>query len=761
MAVAIRSQGSVTTVNTSVTSLTVAMPASIQSGDFLVAFIHNQSSTAPTDATAAGWSRVGAPFIANDTSTRTTGFFTRIATSSEPTSYTFTFSSAAAARSVGVIMCFSGVDTTNPVVASSAWSATSVAGTTLPVAAMPASAGFYTLEIASSNFSSPNSYALTSYTGTLTSLQDGYVPNGTENTGVSRSALHVWGGIAPTGGVPAHSIQSAGSSTQSAAALISLNPSGGGSVVPTVTPTQTGYTTPISSGTGSTVAVNPAINQMGTPIADGNWMILVVTSDNDGTNTANPIPTGWTQLRAFTQVGSGTMAVGVWAKLRVSGETSYGFSLNPGSNSSRIRLIWGTGAQDPTSWIIGTFANRSNNATSTTTLAPSITTTVAHTLALLLSFERTIATETDAQITTSNFAKRFTELTVDVSETVALKDMISPGVTGTATTTYPNPHPENGLACIVGITPVQTGNVSSNGLSLKVSNGTSLVSANFKIADGNGGLIAPGAYKVVRPGYSSVTQMLAQPFFYCAHRGGSSDYPEMSLYAYGQSALVGYPALEISLARSSDGVWFGLHDASLDRTSLGSGGGSGTSLIAASMTWSQIQAYSILGTVATNNPAQSNRPYMRWEELIATYYSSHVLFVDPKVAISYRAELLNKMDALPNSTAKFVGKYYGVSGGVTEISGWNFDCHARGYKTWGYFYQSDAANIATYAPRWDILGMDYSADQATWTSILSYGKPVMGHICPNTAAINTARTYGAKGVMVSGVLGNVPPAISL
>ena len=92
--------------------------------------------------------------------------------------------------------------------------------------------------------------------------------------------------------------------------------------------------------------------------------------------------------------------------------------------------------------------------------------------------------------------------------------------------------------------------------------------------------------------------MLAQSCFYCAHRGGSRDFPEMSLYAYGQSALVGYPALEISLARTSDGVWFGLHDASLDRTSFNTGGGSGTTYVAASMTWAQVQSYYILGSMA-------------------------------------------------------------------------------------------------------------------------------------------------------------------
>jgi hypothetical protein len=81
---------------------------------------------------------------------------------------------------------------------------------------------------------------------------------------------------------------------------------------------------------------------------------------------------------------------------------------------------------------------------------------------------------------------------------------------------------------------------------------------------------------------------------------------------------------------------------------------------------------------------------------------------------------------------------------------------ARGYKSWGYFYQTDAANFATYQGRWDILGMDYNADNATWNTILSYGKPVIGHIVPNSTAATTALGYGASGLMVSGVEQVVP-----
>jgi hypothetical protein len=254
----------------------------------------------------------------------------------------------------------------------------------------------------------------------------------------------------------------------------------------------------------------------------------------------------------------------------------------------------------------------------------------------------------------------------------------------------------------------------------------------------------------VRPfpaGYPSVTAMLASTPFYVAHRGGSDNWPEMSLYGYTQSGFWGVGALELSLARTSDGVWFGLHDATLDRTS------GTTGFTASAHTWAEVQAYAITAAGTTNSslPAQ---PYMRWEELMAAYYDTHVIFVDPKNASSaaLRTELLDMMDAMPGTpTDRFVAKFYGVSGNAGNTSGWAFDAVQRGYQSWGYFYQADAANFATYQGRWTILGMDYTADASTWSTILSYGKPVIGHIIPNAAAATTAFNYGATGIMVSGV----------
>lgn len=768
MAVALRGIATGTHTSNQAT-ITLNKPSLSQAGDYLVAFLHCQSSISSSDWTPpSGWTKIGPSFTASSSTQRVTSMFAKFAGSSEPSTYDFG-SPDTVTRLLGVIHAYSGVDTTTPVAASSGFTGTSTGAQTINIPAFASSANLFTIEMSAGQYTSPNSYALTSNTSGLTLESSVYRASGatqnppSEDTSVSRSAMRVWDGIAVSGGISAHGITTTGSFAQMCAALISLNAATGGGAQPTVTPTIIGHTTVRSSGSTSPYTVDPAVNLVNGPVATDDWILAVFTSDGNMASTKQPTPpAGWTNIVPLQAPGTGSYTFGVWAHKRVAGDTTYSWTQSTTeTNNTNHRLIFVRGADDIAHWITGAIAKRAVTGETTTTTAQGVTTTTAHTLGLLLASERTTAVESDAQVTCDNFTKQWFENNVDHTLFVATKDMATAGATGSVTVTYPNAQAQNGIALILGI-PGTTAVPGPSGLSIKVSNGSSLVDAKFKLSNGAGGLVTPGAYKVVRPGYSSVTQMLAQTTFYCAHRGGSRDFPEMSMYAYGQSALLGYPALELSLARTSDGVWFGLHDASLDRTSFNTGGGSGTTYIPSSMTWAQVQSYSILGAMAANNTTQPNRPYMRWEEIIAMYYSSHVIFVDPKVAIGYRTELLNMMDALPNSTTKFVGKYYGVSGGASDASGWNFDCHQRGYKTWGYFYESDSANFATYAPRWDIVGMDYNASQTAWNDLAAAApaKPIMGHICPTVAAVSTAISKGANGVMVSGVKSALPPVIT-
>ena len=240
-----------------------------------------------------------------------------------------------------------------------------------------------------------------------------------------------------------------------------------------------------------------------------------------------------------------------------------------------------------------------------------------------------------------------------------------------------------------------------------------------------------------------VEQLVQRPGFTVAHRGGSLDWPEMSMEAYRQSVRLGANALEISLARTSDGVWFGLHDATLDRTSGTSG------FVAAQHTWAEVQAHRITAA-ETDDPQQPPQPYLRFEDLVSAYGRTHTIFVDPKVVpTDHLGELFALMSAVPDPTGTFVAK------GYCTAQAWPVDAAARGYRTWGYYYGSelaaDPSMLATTQARWSWLGLDYEATADAWRMLNATGKPVLAHIVPSRAEADRALSLGAAGLVVSGV----------
>lgn len=240
-----------------------------------------------------------------------------------------------------------------------------------------------------------------------------------------------------------------------------------------------------------------------------------------------------------------------------------------------------------------------------------------------------------------------------------------------------------------------------------------------------------------------VDRLLSKPGFTVAHRGGSLDWPEMSMEAYRNAVALGVDALEISLARTADGVWFGLHDETLDRTS------GTTGFVAAAHTWSEVQQYRI-SAAETDDPAQPPQPYLRFEELVAAYGRSHTIFVDPKVVpTEHLGELFDLMAQVPHPTGTFVAK------GYCTAQAWPVDARARGYVTWGYYYGAEVAAQPTLYPttqeRWTWLGLDYVAGADAWRQFTSGARPVLSHIVPSRQAADLSLQEGAAGMVVSGV----------
>lgn len=236
--------------------------------------------------------------------------------------------------------------------------------------------------------------------------------------------------------------------------------------------------------------------------------------------------------------------------------------------------------------------------------------------------------------------------------------------------------------------------------------------------------------------FRDVDHMLATPGFTWAHRGGSIYKPEMSIAAYDHAADRGYAVLEVSFGRTSDGVWVGLHDNDLNRTTKTTGL---PPII--DMTWADVQQH-----LNHTGQVDSPQPYTRWEDIRDKYGQTHILVMDPKNYNwgTYLTEFLGMCEEI--GPQRCIVKQYG-----TDINLANEAAH-RGFYAWGFFYEDMLGhpNHGDRVAAWSLLGMELIAPQAAWDMMLSAGKPVVGHIASTQAAYDTAIAKGASGVQCSG-----------
>lgn len=239
----------------------------------------------------------------------------------------------------------------------------------------------------------------------------------------------------------------------------------------------------------------------------------------------------------------------------------------------------------------------------------------------------------------------------------------------------------------------------------------------------------PAQMRAMPSGYPSIDAMVAQKGFLVAHRGGSASWPEMSMRAYTNSVAHGAGALEVSVGRTSDGVWVLAHDQNLQRVDP-----SAPSTPISQMTWAEVQRYRTAG-----------ERILRIEEYLEAYGRSHVTVLDPKYSALQWADLAAKLPA--DSKSRIIWK---SAGDATWLAAqWKAD----GWRCWGYAYAQHASDgsLAKWAPAWDYLGFPWDATALAWKVATSFGKPVWAHICPTKAAYDQGLQNGAVGCMVSGV----------
>lgn len=285
-------------------------------------------------------------------------------------------------------------------------------------------------------------------------------------------------------------------------------------------------------------------------------------------------------------------------------------------------------------------------------------------------------------------------------------------------------------------------------LAVKWNDGTTVHSATAKYNDGTK-LHNISKITQVKPGRKVDRLFEGGKIAKIAHRGGSVNYKEMTLRGSTQSLIAGATAIEVSIAKTLDNKYFGLHDDRLDRTSPAV-----SSYFPGQHTWAEIQQ--LKQTAPTGNDTRfGDDVYWLFEDLVM-YHPSTTYFVDPKVIGSNNWDsFLEYLMTFPNATNTFVIKYFHTA---TALA---LKARALGFMTWGYGYAAAVdgtpteTQLSTTAYAWDFIGMDYQANNAAWEATRAVAaannNKIIGHICPTLVAAQRCIAQGAVGVMCSGI----------
>jgi len=519
-----------------------------------------------------------------------------------------------------------------------------------------------------------------------------------------------------------------------------------------------GNSTTASSAAATTLAAAKPGN-----VADGDLLVAVAFSQF-ATGTVTSAPAGWT-LIAGTTFTAKTGGVYYKAIPSAAAETATTYSWTF-SGSGRIALdvfrVTGANLSAPVD-AVGALAVQ---GVGNTTL-PSVTAVAANTMLVGAAYWNNSTTAVSvftpgAGMTDGEqVASPTTGATSGID--VAYQQLNASGATGTRLfTTSPAAATSAGvmftlaprpLAAFIGSgTLTTTGTVNASATIALTGSGTLSVIAGLAYSSnvtltGGGSLTAtttPAAATTVNLSSAGtltahkagpLDTWLRNPTLYVAHRGGSADWPEETLYAYTQAATwanAATLALECSVWMSSDGVFVASHDQTTGRIF------NGTSYDINVTPWA---------TLSTLTTKVGGYPIARLDNLLPAF-PDRAWFVENKGSSGITA-FFNLLDA-NGGPARIVSKQPANNTTV------NAEARNRGYRTWGYYFDADTPTIAATQSRWDMLGEDYAASPASWAAVQSYGKPVLAHIVDTAAHKTLAASYSPAGYMASGVQEVVP-----
>lgn len=478
-------------------------------------------------------------------------------------------------------------------------------------------------------------------------------------------------------------------------------------------------------------------------IADGDWMVAVVAT---GQSQVLAVPTGWTAR--YNMKLAGTLSTAVFTKKRATGETSYAFTVSGSTTSASMALMWFRGVAD-TGWIIPSDGRyRSTTGSTFNNIASSITTTAPNTLALVISTERTTATESNITSMTGAtpwFYKAQNGSTQIETISVGTKQFATAGATGDVTITYPNTQASNGWAVQLGLPAIAPPPPPvPQGLSLWTGTVEKAVSVNLW----NGTTEVPLGSIQPYTGNYHLSDLFSTSPFYIAHRGGGDNWPEHTMRAYRGAVNWGMKAIEVSVNITSDNVMFCHHDTNTSRMT-------GTNLSFASATAAQIEALTNTADTTVNS-AQDRQPIPRLTSVLSAFSNNHVMFIEPKTGGSWQADLIALIKSYPDVANRIVWKAPIVAG----FTG----AKTAGFTTWGYLLQNDPAHADVAGlvanPEVDMIGVNHTASDAYILDVVAkanaLGKKVIMWEIHTLADRDRAFSLGVTGMMTSNLWAVLP-----
>lgn len=499
----------------------------------------------------------------------------------------------------------------------------------------------------------------------------------------------------------------------------------------------------VGGGTGTSLAVpKPA------GLADGDILVVAVRSQDSTGSTPWAAPSGFTRVSAAEVLPSAGFRVGgIWVKKitdAASEPTSYAFT-GPASRNVGISVRYvpdDTG--DLTVVSAPTYGGGANGASASYLASRSLSSTPAVTF-LAVGVEATAGISHVPSVVDSSFTViASAQSSLDSSTTGSRTALtLAYKVEPAATSPRSDWGFSGGSAAAIYAATVKGGKQAAPtpvGIPVKLGNGAT---AYLSILDGAGTRVTPARIRVTKEPLT-VAQALTVSGLTMGHRGASavSGMPEMSRKGYQYAAYDrGYRAVEFSANRTSDGVYFGVHDATLNRTSQETGLPN-----VSAMTWAEVQTH-----LNSLNSGGTPIPYYRLEDFLDEFTREGIVHVDPKYAGGNMAPFLGVLDA-HGGPEKIIVKFVGTGSGATGIAD---AAKARGYTTAGYFYQTDweAGKIDAEQSHWDIIGIEYGASvdafsrttTGAYPGIRSYGKPILAHILPTQAVYDAVKTKIEEG----------------